>query len=121
MGPGLVPPARFARDRRRDDAREKRADSFARGGGGIARALHLINGDTIQARLRGGIIDRLVAANASDRETIGELYLRALSRSPAANEEVTWTRMLAGSTNRREAIEDLLWTLLNSREFAFNH
>lgn len=101
--------------------RERSCDSNAHGSGGITRALHLINGDTIQSKMRGGIVDRLLAANATDHAIVEELYLRTLSRSPSTNEDSTWTQMLAGAGNRREAIEDLLWTLLNSREFAFNH
>jgi hypothetical protein len=102
-------------------SREKSCDSYASGSGGITRALHLINCETIQAKMRGGIVDHLLARNASDGEVIAELYLRTLARGASADEETTWTRMLAGAGNRREAVEDLFWTLLNSREFAFNH
>lgn len=102
-------------------SRERPCDSRGPGSGSITRALHLINGDTIQSRMRGGLVDRLLAANATDRTIITDLYLRALSRPPAANEEAEWLKLLGRAKERREAVEDLLWTLLNSREFAFNH
>lgn len=91
------------------------------GGGGLAEALHLINGTTINEKLKGGVVDELMARSTSDGEIIEELYLRALARRPAKLELNEWAALLARAGNKREAVEDLLWTLLNSREFAFNH
>ncbi len=91
------------------------------GGGGLARTLHLIQGSTIQDKLSGGVVDQLVAANASDAEVVSELYLRAFTRFPGPEEKAAWTSLLARAEPRKDAIEDLLWALLNSREFGFNH
>jgi hypothetical protein len=52
---------------------------------------------------------------------IDELYLRAFTRRPEPAELAEWERLLASAPNKAEAVQDLLWTLLNSREFAFNH
>ena len=92
-----------------------------RPGGGLAQALHLINGSTINEKLRGGILPQLLADKLSDTELIEELYLRALSRPASAAELATWKSQLAQSPDRAGTAEDLLWALLNSREFAFNH
>ena len=102
-------------------ARDTACDSGGRRGGGLAQALHLINGSTINGKLEGGIVARLVAGGRSDREIIDELYLRAFTRSPEPTELVEWEQMFASAPNKTEAVQDLLWTLLNSREFAFNH
>ncbi len=102
-------------------ARDRSCESPARSGGGLARALHLINGDTIQHKLRGGILDALLREGAGNEEIISELYLRALTRLPEVAEQTEWAAVLSRAPDRREAIEDLLWTLLNSREFGFNH
>jgi hypothetical protein len=47
--------------------------------------------------------------------------LRAFTRSPEPDELAEWESLLARATNKVDTVEDLLWTLLNSREFAFNH
>jgi hypothetical protein len=102
-------------------ARDRSCESPARSGGGIARALHLINGDTIQQKLRGGILDQLFKENAGEEKIISELYLRTLTRLPELAEQAEWSAVLSNAPDRREVAEDLLWTLLNSREFGFNH
>ena len=52
---------------------------------------------------------------------VENLYLRALCRLPNAEEQSHWTQELTAAKSFREAAEDLFWSLLNSREFAFNH
>jgi hypothetical protein len=90
-------------------------------GGGLSQALHLINGSTINAKLRGGVIDSLLGEDRSDAEIVDELYLRTLSRFPDERERAHCKKVFASATDRREATEDLLWALLNSREFVYNH
>jgi hypothetical protein len=102
-------------------ARERACDGPASAGGGLAQALHLINGSTISDKLRGGIIEQLVAQDSAPREIIAHLYLRAFARRPASPEMEEWEAMLNHAGDRTSAIQDLLWTILNSREFAFNH
>ncbi len=52
---------------------------------------------------------------------IENLYLATLSRTPTAEELQTVQTLLGDSPSRKEALEDLLWTLLNTGEFVFNH
>ena len=101
--------------------RDSACDSGGRRGGGLAQALHLINGSTINEKLRGGVIAQLFERGRSDREMIDEVYLRAFTRRPQPAELAEWEQMLASAPNKTEAVQDLLWTLLNSHEFAFNH
>ena len=101
--------------------RERPCDTSSQSGGGLARTLHLIQGSTLQDKLSGGIVDRLLAAKVSDPGIVTELYQSALARGPEPGEMTEWSALLAGAANRREAVEDLLWALLNSREFGFNH
>jgi hypothetical protein len=102
-------------------SRDTACDGGGRRGGGLAQALHLINGPTLNAKLGQGIVTALLARNLTGREIIEELYLRALTRRPEPAELAEWERLLASAAKRADAIQDLLWTLLNSREFAFNH
>ncbi|MFN3651578.1 MAG: DUF1549 and DUF1553 domain-containing protein [Armatimonadota bacterium] len=89
--------------------------------GGLRSALHLINGDGINARVASGIAARLLQEGRPDREIVEELYLRTLCRFPEERERAHWADLLARAPARRERVEDLLWALLSSREFAFNH
>jgi hypothetical protein len=90
-------------------------------GGGLAQALHLINGSTVNAKMRGGIIDRIVKENLADTEVVKQLYIRTLSRLPTEQEKGYCMGVLAKATQRRDGVEDLLWALLNSWEFVYNH
>lgn len=102
--------------------RERACDTPGRTGGGLARALHLINGSTINEKLVGGVVAELQGSGRSGAEVVEELYLRALIRRPTPAELSFWEAQLQQQAAPRDAVvEDLLWTLLNSREFAFNH
>lgn len=90
----------------------------------IAQALHLLNAPEIAEKIthRHGRARLLAMSDRSPQEIIGELYLAALSRYPTTEEETLMLEAftLAGS-DRRSASEDILWALLNSKEFVFNH
>jgi len=90
-------------------------------GGGISQALHLMNGSTINSKMRGGVVDQVFRDGLNDRQIVEELFLRTLCRAPKAEERTFCERALNDAAAKREAVEDLLWTLLNSREFAYNH
>ena len=102
-------------------SRERSCESPQGAGGGLAQALHLINGSSINDKLSGPFVTGLLSRGASNRELVDELYLRTLSRAARADEHAQWEPLLDQATDRAEVVEDLLWTLLNSREFAFNH
>ncbi|HEV7406235.1 MAG TPA: DUF1553 domain-containing protein [Chthoniobacteraceae bacterium] len=97
--------------------RERTCETAARPGGGLAQALHLINGSTINGKLREAV-QTLQSRHLTGPALLDELYLRALSRPPTAAERTAWEPQLATDA---EAVEDLLWALLNSREFSLNH
>jgi hypothetical protein len=118
--PGPVVPSR-ALDLLGRCARDRRCEVPGGSGGGLAQALHLINGPLVNGKLRGGTVAGLLARNAGHDEIVEELYLRAFSRFPDPGERTTWTDVLRRADDRAEAVEDLVWALLNSREFAFNH
>jgi hypothetical protein len=102
--------------------REKTCETAVSSGGGLAQALHLINGSTINGKLAGD--GALAPSNLNSKKTselVEELYLRALTRPPTTDEAAFWKATINKAASRQEALEDFLWTLLNSREFAFNH
>lgn len=89
----------------------------------IAQALHLMNSETTSAKLehRHGLCAKLAASDLSEAEIVEEIYLTALSRLPTDSERSLMMEALSASDNRRKAIEDLMWTVLNLKEFVFNH
>ena len=99
--------------------RKRPCDGSGGAGGGLAEALHLINGSTINGKLRDGVVVEL--RDRSNRDVVEEFYRRALTRPPEPAELAAWESSLERGSDRAEAIQDLLWTLLNAREFALNH
>jgi Protein of unknown function (DUF1553)/Protein of unknown function (DUF1549) len=89
----------------------------------IAQALHLLNGDSLNRKMAapGGRLDRLFKAHTSIPGVTEELYLATLSRLPTPDEIAKAQGWVAAGASPREGAQDLLWALLNSREFLFNH
>jgi hypothetical protein len=53
---------------------------------------------------------------------VEEIYLTCYAHPPSAEEKTTALEHLKrNKEKRRQAIEDLAWTLMNTIEFAFNH
>ena len=89
----------------------------------LGRALHSLAGSTFTENLsqEQGVIDRLMQAGDSDVRIIEELYLRTVTRFPGKEERDQLAAMISQHSSRREALQDLLWGLLNSPEFYHNH
>ena len=89
----------------------------------LAQALHTLNGDTLPTKIadKSGRIARLLAEKKSHEEVVTELYLWSLSRMPTAAEIATSIEFLDESPTREECYHDLLWALLNSKQFLFVH
>ena len=66
-------------------------------------------------------IFQLLASGASDQQLLHDLYQRALSRQPAAEAEQQLLDYVQSNPDRRKAWEDVLWTILNSKEFVYKH
>jgi hypothetical protein len=94
----------------------------------LSQALHLLNGDTVQQKIRqGGVVQRLLEAGRTPEQVIEELYLRTLTRKPT-EQETAGLMAIVGTDPAartpaalRETLEDGFWAILNSREFVFNH
>jgi hypothetical protein len=89
----------------------------------IAQALHLLNGDALNKKIASptGRIDTLLKAKKTNAQIVEDLYLATLSRTPNQDEIDRTERWIREAPNAREGLQDVLWVLLNSREFMFNH
>jgi hypothetical protein len=87
------------------------------------QALELIVGPMMTARLSNpdNRLGQMLATKRSDAEILDELYLRALSRSPADKAAEALLKHVATSPDKGQAWEDVLWTILNSQEFIYQH
>jgi hypothetical protein len=103
--------------------RETACECERQGDPNMAQVLHLINGQAINAKLASPDAwpARLARAGKTDAEIIERLYLLALSRRPSDRERTTAEALVKSAPSRKEGLEDLLWTLCNSKEFLFVH
>jgi len=103
--------------------------------GSLAQSLHLINANEIKTKLstNNGRAHRLATSESPVEEKINELYVVAFSRLPRPDELKIAAEYLAeervdaagkpvpASKATRENLEDLVWALINTKEFLFNH
>jgi len=88
----------------------------------LSQALHMAVGDTVEPRLGvNGELKRLLASEATPEKVIDELYVRTLSRRPTPSEASSIRTLIGNETKNQAVYEDILWSLLNSSEFVFNH
>jgi hypothetical protein len=100
----------------------------------IAQALHVINGDTLNKKLSdaNGYAALAVKLGLSDSSILDHLFLSAFSRYPAEAEKqpllaaLRKARATTGSPEvqreaHRQALEDMMWAMLTSKEFLFNY
>ena len=67
-------------------------------------------------------MQKFLQNNKPDGEIVEEIYLATLSRPPRDDEKKTTLAYLATNKNARpEAIQDVLWAVLNTKECIFNH
>jgi hypothetical protein len=89
----------------------------------LSQSLHLLNSQEIQGKLAAdsGRAAKLVSDSRPEAEKIQELYRVALGRQPNDSELAATVAYVSNNENRREAYEDVIWSLINSKEFLFNH
>ena len=89
----------------------------------FAQVLHIANGELIDRKLRDktGRISNLIDRKPGDEQVVRELFLATVSRPATSREIVDCRQIIERADNYREGLEDLLWALINSREFLFNH
>lgn len=94
---------------------------------GTLQALMLMNGRVaagVSDQNASNVLGAIVAPFMNDEERVESLFLGTLSRSPDEEERAACVAMIAdckSDEERNQALSDVLWALLNSTEFAFNH
>jgi hypothetical protein len=96
----------------------------------LAAVLHLLNSDEVQGKIAraGGRADQLAKPDdkRSDAEKVTELFLWAFARKPTADDLATALEHIrameakSGAAGKKIAYENILWALINTKEFVFN-
>ncbi len=88
----------------------------------LTQALHLLNGDTVQRKIaEGRVVRSLLESGAAPDEVLRRLYLACLCREPTGDERSRLAALLAEAPDPAAGLEDAFWSILNSKEFMFNH
>jgi hypothetical protein len=104
-------------------ARELACECERESDGNLAQALQLINGPTVNEKVRSpnNRLTALLSAKKPDREVLEELYFAALARPPEPDEVAVALAHVEKAKDKRKGWEDVLWALVNTREFLFRH
>ncbi len=93
----------------------------------LSQALHLMNGVSVRDKVEadGNILSEFLAQNLRDEQVVAGIYERAYARPPTVAELGRITDFLArehsAGRDRRRAFENVLWAVVNSKEFQLNH
>lgn len=90
----------------------------------LAQSLHLLNSAEVQNKLSNG--QGRAAKLAQDmtqtpEQKVRALYMWVFSRPPVADETAVALAHINRVENKQQAYEDILWALVNTKEFLFNH
>jgi len=86
---------------------------------GLFQAFQLITGDLMNDLISepDNRIGKMLSAGKTEAEMLEEVYLAALCRKPTETESNKLLALLAAAKDRRAAWEDVLWAVVNSKEF----
>lgn len=89
----------------------------------LGQAFQMLSGDFVQNVLeqRGNLLDRLADAKLDHDRLVEQLYWSILNRAPNSEEHVRIGNYLSESDASRASLEDIAWSLFNTKEFLFRH
>ncbi len=101
----------------------------------LAQSLHLMNAGDVKGKLANasGRVARLTKSKSSPEDKIKEIYLVAFAREPRPEEmqaaleyfneprQTADGKPIAPAAAEPENLRDLLWAVINTKEFLFNH
>ncbi len=87
----------------------------------VPQTLFLMSDPSLLKKLTAGRLAKLLADKRSDGDVVEELFLATLSRFPGEREKAAALAHAAAKKDRAKAFADVLWALINTREFILNH
>lgn len=89
-----------------------------------AQRLYLLNSTHIRRKFENSwrLRELIKSVSGNQRSLITSLYLTILSRNPSKEElEIAVERFKIAGTNAKQVVDDLAWTLINTKEFLYRH
>lgn len=83
----------------------------------MAQTMHMISGSTIQNKVGKAKLD----LQTPDEALIDRVFLTSLVRTPKQAERAAVLERIRGGADRKAVYQDLLWAILNSKEFLYQH
>jgi hypothetical protein len=85
----------------------------------LVQSLTLANGPEVQGKITSdqNVIAKMLSQNVQPETIIEEIFLRALARAPQEHEWIAFRQMIASAEPIRQVLEDILWAVINSKEF----
>jgi hypothetical protein len=89
----------------------------------LAQSLHLINGDTINGAIQreGSSLDQWIKESLPPADVVRRMYMASVSRPPSEEETTRLAQYVEQAEDKTAALQDAFWSVLNSKEFMFNH
>lgn len=88
----------------------------------LSQVLYLLHSEELQRKLadKDSVCAQLAKDSKPSDEIVDEIFLRTFSRLPRPEERAEAVSLLDTAKEKQPAIEDLVWTLMNSKEFLFS-
>lgn len=95
---------------------------------GLASQLHFMNGQLLNEKISAtqGRLSQLISSGTNNSNIVEQFYLLSYGRSASAKEMAFWQKQLTtdqrggSKSNRRQKLEDFVWSVLSSKEFQSN-
>jgi hypothetical protein len=87
----------------------------------LPQTLFLMTDPALLKKISTGRLAKLFSAKMSDARIVDELFLATLSRLPDQNEKTSALDRASAASDREAGLTDVLWALVNTREFILNH
>src|SRR5262249_975868 len=93
------------------------------GSASIFQVLPLANPPRVWEKIKdpGGRVAAVLAAEGDEVHKIEELYLATLCRRPSDNERAECLQFVTSADSPASGLQNLLWALINTREFLVQH
>jgi hypothetical protein len=87
----------------------------------LPQTLYLMTDMSLLKKIADGRLKGLLASTKTNEEIVEELFLATLTRPPSARERQRLAEYVQGRPSRQAGFTDVVWALINTREFILNH